>query len=115
MRLLNNASYLTRNCACCFFRFLFDMSSMDSLNLNSPRTKEALARQGLLASELQPRTLKSFQDSKLPASVAKVRFEHYEERRQHKLKDVWKEREKIVRRSKRSDGHAAERYYTSVV
>ncbi len=62
---------------------------------DTPRTKEALRRVGVMMSELK---IKSFQDFYIPTDNVekqRLRYNHYESRRQEKLSLVLKERAKV--------------------
>jgi len=64
--------------------------------LDTPRTREAFLRSGLRKEELQ---VKSYQDFHVPGDLAekqKLRFHHYETRRQEKLNMVLQERAKVI-------------------
>jgi len=64
--------------------------------LDTPRTREAFQRSGLRKEELQ---VKSYQDFYVPGDLPekqRLRFNHYETRRQEKLNMVLQERAKVI-------------------
>jgi len=65
--------------------------------LTTPRAKEACKKLGITPGELRPRRLQDFvQIGDLPER-AQMRFNHHENKRQQKLKEVLAERSKIVK------------------
>jgi len=64
--------------------------------LDTPRTKEACRRTGILASELRVKALHDFAIIGDRPERQRLRFDHYENKRQEKLKIVLAERTKIM-------------------
>lgn len=65
--------------------------------LSTPRAKEACKRLGILPDELRVKRLQDFAVIGDHPARQQMRFNHYENKRQHKLKEVLTERSKVVR------------------
>merc|ERR1719281_1774511 len=64
--------------------------------LDTPRTKEACKRTGILPSELRVKALQDFAIIGDRPERQRMRFDHYESKRQEKLKIVLAERSKLM-------------------
>lgn len=77
-----------------------------NLDLKSPKTAEALKRQGYLSSELKYLTFEEYQakvkDPKLTPRLGKIRYNAYEESRREKVRNVRRERQIIDHERKKS-------------
>jgi hypothetical protein len=62
--------------------------STQAFTVSSPRSVEALARQGILVQELQFRSFEDFREAGVPEEVAQMRFQHYDIRRRERIKQV---------------------------
>lgn len=74
-----------------------------SRKLDTPRTKEACKRTGILPSELRVKALQEFNQVGDPPARTRMRFDHYENKRQEKLKIVLAERSKIMQEQLQKD------------
>merc|ERR1719456_1925515 len=63
---------------------------------NTPRTKEAMRRAGIVDSEIQVKSFQDFYSACDLPEKQRLRFNHYETRRQEKLNLVLQERAKII-------------------
>ena len=62
--------------------------SAEPFTVSSPRSVEALARQGILVEELQFRAYEVFLEKNVPEELAQMRFEHHETRRRELIKQA---------------------------
>jgi len=67
------------------------------IDFGSPRFKEACARSGILQDELLGRELESFNEVGIEESVQQVKFEHFERKRQEKMRIVLEMRDSILK------------------
>lgn len=71
--------------------------------LDTPRMKEACRRTGILASELRVKALQEFAVIGDRPERQRLRFDHYENKRQQKLKTVLAERSRLMQESLKKD------------
>jgi len=64
--------------------------------LDTPRTREACRRLGLVLEDLQPRSLASFNSPGDMQAKIQMRFDHYEKKRKERFAQVLAERAKVI-------------------
>ncbi len=74
----------------------FDDHKQDHVQLLTPRSLEACARQGILPEELLYRPIQAFMDKTIPETVVKLRFEHHDGWRKDRLSEVRAEYAKLL-------------------
>jgi hypothetical protein len=77
-----------------------NLSNVESLGtqypINSPRSLNLCKEFGIHPDELVPRSLPQFKARGVPDHIAQLRFEHFEQRRKHKLDILCQERENRI-------------------
>eukprot|EP00741_Cyanophora_paradoxa_P003678 tig00000093_g3575.t1 len=85
----------------------FDDRNPNSVNITSPRSKEACLRQGIEPTELLYRPIESFAERGLAPALQRRRYDHYEIRRQAKLQLVKQERLLIMQEAEEQEAEEA--------
>lgn len=60
----------------------------EPFTITSPRSADALARNGVLLEELQYRSRQHFMDKDMPEEIVRMRYEHAEWQRRERIKQV---------------------------